>query len=103
MSGSFEGKAAPDTKGISAELTEFSTTTDSQRVTPLTRTSSILLVAPNNNSDPIYIDFGSTVDTNVAIPLQPGSSLNLDLNVQQESIYGKASTVGDQIRFLGTR
>lgn len=97
------GRDSPANEGAGNDSKTVGTADDPELVIPTgTETNSILIRAVDGNSGKIFIGFGDTTSVDNGFPLQPGDSVSLSLNTDEEPVYFVGETVGDEIRWIAT-
>lgn len=95
------GKATPANELKGEFSTTLSNSDDPERVTPVDEHSeSVAIAAPGTNAAPVY--FGGSDDLSISngIPLPPGQSASLDLDVFYAPVFVAADTAGDGVRVV---
>lgn len=98
---SLSGKDTPSTEGVGYGRQVFSTAQDAERIFALGQETGAVLVRANpDNSDDIYVGFDDDVDNNNGFPLQKGESIEMDMDIDKQNLWGYAMSANDDVRFL---
>lgn len=91
------GKQNPSTDGVEYEAQVIDAGDPAEAVfSGADETRFVVLVADDGNDNPIYWGWDDDVDNNNGLPLYPGQSLAVDLDVTEQNIY-VATDSGTQI------
>lgn len=76
-------------------------TGDPEIVIPIdVESSSWVIKAPPANNDLVYIGWDDNLTTSNGFPLDAAEALSVDMNNQQQPLYGVAAQGGDELRYL---
>jgi len=99
----FSGEGTPDTSGKNVGVQQLLNTSDPDRVTPLNEpSSSVLVVADPNNAGTVEVGFDNNASFGEGIPLSPGNSIDIDINIQEQPLFAIPANGGDSLRIFIT-
>lgn len=99
----YSGEGTPDTNGENVGVEALLDTSSAERVTPLNRpSSSLLVVADPGNEANVEVGFDPDMTFGDGIPLTSGGSVSIDINIQEQPLYAIPDTAGDELRIFIT-